>query len=56
MKDKEYKCYDCEAEFDVTHDEIIPPEFCPFCGEKLTYDDKDLDEWFEEDESNPRGC
>lgn len=49
-------CQECEAEFKVVSDSNITPEFCPFCGEKLTYDDKDLDEWFEEDEMNPRGC
>jgi DNA-directed RNA polymerase subunit RPC12/RpoP len=57
MIDKEYVCEDCDAEFDVDYDFVATPEFCPFCGSKLTYDDKDLDdEDWEEDESDQRGC
>lgn len=49
-------CSECESEFKVVSEDNIPAEFCPFCGEKLVFDDKDLDEWFEEDEMNSRGC
>lgn len=49
-------CQECESEFKISSGDNIPPEFCPFCGEKLTYDDKDLDEWYEEDEIMSRGC
>jgi len=52
----EITCNECEIEFAVVSDSDMPAEFCPFCGEKLSYDDKDLDEWLEEDEMNPRGC
>ena len=48
-----YTCNMCEAEFEITTEDNIPPEFCPFCGEKLVHDDKDLDEWFNDDET---GC
>lgn len=35
-------CQECEAEFEVIHDSIVQPDFCPFCGSKLEYDDEDL--------------
>ena len=41
-------CQECEAEFSVEHDEIGEPEFCPFCGSKLTYDDEDLEDDIDE--------
>lgn len=42
-------CQDCEAEFTIEHDELDEPEFCPFCGSKLVYDDKDYEDFDEED-------
>jgi rRNA maturation endonuclease Nob1 len=53
---KEITCELCESEFEITTQDNLPAEFCPFCGEKLTYDDKDLDEWLNEDDSSDRGC
>jgi uncharacterized paraquat-inducible protein A len=37
-------CQECEAEFEIVHDSVSEPEFCPFCAAKLTYDDKDIEE------------
>jgi DNA-directed RNA polymerase subunit RPC12/RpoP len=37
-------CQECEAEFEIVHDSVSEPEFCPFCSTKLVYDDKDIDE------------
>ena len=47
-----FTCEECETEFEVYHDSANEPEFCPFCGSKLTYDDEDLDEdfWDEDEE------
>ena len=41
-------CQECEAEFEVVHDTVSEPEFCPFCGSKLRYDDKGYEEDEEE--------
>lgn len=46
-------CQDCEAEFTIEHDELDEPEFCPFCGSKLVYDDDTSDEWEAQDDE---GC
>ncbi len=48
---KEITCLECEAEFQVVHDEVGEPEFCPFCGEKMRYEDSNLDEddWLDDD-------
>ena len=53
---KDIVCKECESEFRVESDSNVPPEFCPFCAEKLSFDDGALDEWYEEDEINSRGC
>jgi uncharacterized paraquat-inducible protein A len=37
-------CQECEAEFEIIHDSIGEPEFCPFCSAKLVYDDEGLEE------------
>jgi rRNA maturation endonuclease Nob1 len=51
MSDKEIVCSDCEAEFQVIHDAITEPEFCPFCGSKLRYEDDDEDrQWYDDDD------
>jgi rRNA maturation endonuclease Nob1 len=44
LTDKEILCTNCEAEFQVVHDGVDSPEFCPFCGDKMRYDDSDFDE------------
>ena len=55
MMDKEYVCEECDAEFNVEYDFVSTPEFCPFCGNKLIYDDHLVDEdW--EDDGTDRGC
>ena len=46
---------ECEAEFEVIHDSVNEPEYCPFCSSKLTKkedyeeeyedEDQDQDEW-----------
>lgn len=47
----QYNCSECEAKFSIEHDEIDQPEFCPFCGFKLRYDDEHLEEeWEDTDE------
>ena len=50
MRDREFLCTECEAEFEIVHDESSPPEFCPFCGDKLSFEDDFEDEEWEEDE------
>jgi DNA-directed RNA polymerase subunit RPC12/RpoP len=53
--DKEFVCEECDAEFNVEYDFVATPDFCPFCGSKLVYDDRDIDEdW--EDDGTDRGC
>jgi len=42
-------CKECEAEFDIVHDSVSEPEFCPFCAAKMSYDDEDLEIDEEED-------
>jgi DNA-directed RNA polymerase subunit RPC12/RpoP len=53
LSDKEIVCTNCEAEFQVVHDEVDSPEYCPFCGDKIRYDDDedediDLENWEED--------
>ena len=48
-------CQECEAEFKVIGYNNINPEFCPYCGEKLSYDDKNVEDWYD-DETDMRGC
>jgi len=52
MKDNEFLCGSCEAEFSLIHDGIDTPMFCPFCAEKLSYNDLDLGEDWEEDDQD----
>jgi rRNA maturation endonuclease Nob1 len=49
MSDKEITCSECEADFQVVHDNITDPEFCPFCGSKLRFDDPD-DSWYDDED------
>ena len=50
MSDKEITCSECEADFQVVHDNITDPEFCPFCGSKLRYEDDG--DWYDDDEDD----
>jgi len=50
---QQYDCKECEAEFEIIHDSIGEPEFCPFCANKLVYDDDTSDEWEAQDDE---GC
>ena len=43
-------CQECEAEFEIVHDSVSEPEFCPFCGFKLIYDDESVEEIDEEED------
>lgn len=52
MIDKEIVCSDCEAEFQIIHDAISDPEFCPFCGSKLRDADDDDRDWYDDDEND----
>ena len=52
MTDKEIVCSECEAEFQIIHDAITDPEFCPFCGSKLRDIDDDDRDWYDEDEED----
>lgn len=54
---QEFECSECDAEFEILHQMDSVPEFCPFCGSKLEYDDKNLkdDDWDDEDYKD-RGC
>jgi rRNA maturation endonuclease Nob1 len=45
-------CEECEEEFEIVCDTIVQPEFCPFCGSKLAYDDLDLWESLSDDETD----
>jgi predicted RNA-binding Zn-ribbon protein involved in translation (DUF1610 family) len=54
LSDKEIVCTNCEAEFQVVHDEVDSPEYCPFCGDKMRYEnDNDLEDLDEEDNWYP---
>jgi predicted amidophosphoribosyltransferase len=55
MKDNEFLCDSCESEFSMIHEGNDIPMFCPFCGEKLTYNDLELGEEWDEDDRD-RGC
>jgi DNA-directed RNA polymerase subunit RPC12/RpoP len=48
-------CQECEAEYEITHDNINEPDFCPFCSSKIRYDDK-IDEDWDDEEYTDRGC
>jgi len=56
MDEKEFVCEDCDADFNLDYDFVGTPEFCPFCGSKLEYDDKNLDDSDWDDDSTDRGC
>lgn len=52
---QEFECTECGAEFEILHDMDEAPEFCPFCASKLELDDSNLDEDWEDDDTD-RGC
>jgi rRNA maturation endonuclease Nob1 len=52
MTDREIVCSECEAEFQIIHDAITDPEFCPFCGSKLRDIDDDDREWYDDEDEN----
>lgn len=52
MTDKEIVCSECEAEFQIIHDAISDPEFCPFCGSKLRDTDDDDRDWYDDEEND----
>ena len=40
-------CQECEAEFEITHDSISEPEYCPFCASKLRIEeDLEDEDWY----------
>lgn len=44
----EFVCEECEASYDIVHDEESTPNYCPFCGWNMMLDtdlDDDVDEW-----------
>ena len=41
-------CQECGAEFQVTHEEMSDPEYCPFCSHKLLYNDLETNEDWED--------
>lgn len=41
----DFYCSDCEIEFQVIHDHLSEPEYCPFCSTKLKYEDLEDEEW-----------
>ncbi len=50
MYEKEITCDKCDNEFILSYD-IGEPEFCPFCGSKISYEDEDLEDFLDlEDE------
>jgi rRNA maturation endonuclease Nob1 len=53
---KEFVCDDCDAEFSLDYEFVGTVEFCPFCGSKLEYDDKNLDDSEWDDDDTDRGC
>lgn len=51
-----YTCKECEAEFEIIHDTISEPDFCPFCSAKLVHDDSDVDNDFCDEDFEDDGC
>jgi len=44
----EFECQECGAQFNVQHEEINEPEYCPFCSEKIVYEeDEEEPDWDE---------
>ena len=37
-------CQECEAEYEIVHDSVSDPEYCPFCASKLIIEDDLIDE------------
>lgn len=51
MADNIITCTECEAEFEITHDTVNEPEYCPFCSSKLVKTEKfeNEDDWDDQD-------
>lgn len=47
MLEQTHTCVECEAEFEVIHNEDIEIRHCPFCGEDLVFEEE-MD-WEEEE-------
>ena len=48
MSDKQITCTECEADFQVIHDGLDEPEYCPFCSAPLfeeEYEEEYEEEW-----------
>ena len=47
----EIECPDCKSEFEIKYleSETGEPEYCPFCGADLLYDEMDEEEDIDED-------
>jgi hypothetical protein len=43
-------CQECEAEYEIVHDSVSEPEYCPFCSAKLRYEEDEEevgeDDWY----------
>ena len=50
MADKQITCTECEAEFQVVHDELDDPEYCPFCGSVLMEEKEEVEEEWDDSE------
>ena len=52
LAENQFMCLSCEAEFQLIHDEIDDPQYCPFCGTMLSEaeDTRDDEDKYEDDE------
>ena len=46
---EKFYCEECEAEFEIIHEEINTVGFCPFCGSLLKEKDRDLERDFDDE-------
>ena len=56
-KEKEnFECKECGANYEIIHEEIELPNYCPFCSEKILIEEEfNSEDWFDENENN-QGC
>lgn len=45
----EFVCEDCEASYDIVHNEDSHPAYCPFCGWNNMFDSDQEDEEAEDE-------